>query len=165
MKCPKCSSTETRKFGSDRKGFARHQCRDCKRTFTEPHNKPLGGMYTQVSSAEEVLKLLVEGSPSTPLSGSLVSITEPVMGRPDPEERLCTSIVDRSNLSIRMGIRRFTRLTNAFSKKWENHWAAVSLWYCFCNFCRIHKSLRIMPAMAAGITPKVWSLGELLEAA
>ena len=49
------------------------------------------------------------------------------MGQPDPE-RICTSIVERSNLSLRMGIRRFTRLTNAFSKKWENHWAAVALW-------------------------------------
>jgi transposase-like protein/IS1 family transposase len=53
----------------------------------------------------------------------------PVMGRPDPE-RICTSIVERSNLSLRMGMRRFTRLTNAFSKKWENHWASVALWYC-----------------------------------
>lgn len=71
----------------------------------------------------------------------------PVMGRPDPE-RIRTSIVERSRLSLRMGIRRFTRFTNAFSKKWENHWAAVSLWYRFYNFCRVHKSLRITPAMA-----------------
>jgi IS1 family transposase/transposase-like protein len=88
----------------------------------------------------------------------------PVMGRPDPD-RICTSIVERSNLSLRMGQRRFTRLTNAFSKKWENHWAAVSLWYGFYNFCRIHKSLRVTPAMAAGITDHVWDVRELLEAA
>jgi IS1 family transposase len=87
----------------------------------------------------------------------------PVMGRPDPE-RICTSIVERSNLSLRMGLRRFTRLTNAFSKKWENHWAAVSLWYTFYNFCRVHKSLRMTPAMAAGITGRIWNLRELLEA-
>lgn len=55
------------------------------------------------------------------------------MGQPDPE-RICTSIVERSNLSIRMSVRRFTRLTNAFSKKWENHWAAVALWFGFYNF-------------------------------
>jgi len=88
----------------------------------------------------------------------------PVMGRPDPE-RICTSIVERSNLSARMGIRRLTRLTNAFSKKWENHWAAVALWYCWYNFGRIHKTLRMTPAMAAGIADHVWSVRELLEAA
>lgn len=86
------------------------------------------------------------------------------MGRPDPE-RICTSIVERSNLSIRMSVRRFTRLTNAFCKKFENHWAAVALWYTFYNFCRIHKSLRVTPAMAAGITSRAWTLRELLETA
>jgi IS1 family transposase len=85
----------------------------------------------------------------------------PVVGNPDPE-RICTSIVERSNLSIRMGTRRFTRLTNAFSKKWENHWAAVALWFGFYNFCRVHKSLRVTPAMQAGIADHVWELSELL---
>jgi IS1 family transposase len=88
----------------------------------------------------------------------------PVMGNPDPD-RICTSIVERSNLSLRMGLRRFTRLTNAFSKKWENHWAAVALWYCWYNFGRVHKSLRMTPAMAAGISDHIWSVRELLEAA
>jgi IS1 family transposase len=87
-----------------------------------------------------------------------------VMGRPDPS-RICTSIVERSNLSLRMGCRRLTRLTNAFSKKWENHWAAVALWFTFYNFCRIHKSLRVTPAMAAGIADHPWSVRELLVAA
>jgi IS1 family transposase len=87
----------------------------------------------------------------------------PIMGQPDPD-RICTSIVERSNLSIRMGTRRFTRLTNAFSKKWENHWAAVACWFAFYNFCRVHKSLRVTPAMAAGIANHVWSVRELLEA-
>lgn len=313
MTCQRCK-TACRKYGRDRKGFTRYQCRECKRTFTEPHAKPLGGMYTEVDRAEEVLKLLIEGcsistierftglhhgtilkilviagekcekvmarkirnvevrdveldelwsfigkkqkrvrpdddqnlgdcycfvaierhtklvlniamgkrdqattdvfieslrhatastsfqittdgfSPyksaiTTTLSdrcdyamlikvyrapsdgearyspAEVASVEEvPVMGRPDPE-RICTSIVERSNLSTRMGVRRFTRLTNAFSKKWENHWAAVSLWYAFYNFCRIHKSLRVTPAMAAGITSRVWTLRELLEAA
>jgi len=86
------------------------------------------------------------------------------MGRSDPE-RICTSIVERSNLSTRMSVRRFTRLTNAFSKKWENHWAAVAVWFAFYNFCRIHKSLRTTPAMAAGISTHVWNVRELLEAA
>ncbi|PYT25213.1 MAG: hypothetical protein DMG57_25950 [Acidobacteria bacterium] len=62
-----------------------------------------------------------------------------------------------------MGTRRFTRLTNAFSKKWENHWAAVSLWFAFYNFCRVHKSLRCTPAMEAKITDHIWAVRELLE--
>ena len=85
----------------------------------------------------------------------------PVMGQPDPD-RICTSHIERQNLSIRMGTRRFTRLTNAFSKKWENHWAAVACWFAFYNFCRIHKTLRVTPAMAAGIADHVWSVRELL---
>jgi len=88
----------------------------------------------------------------------------PVFGQPDPQ-RICTSIVERQNLSVRMGVRRFTRLTNAFSKKWENHWAAVACWFASYNFCRVHRSLRRTPAMEAGITDHVWSVRELLEAA
>ena len=88
--------------------------------------------------------------------------TVAVFGQPDPE-RICTSIVERSNLSTRMGLRRFTRLTNAFSKSFENHWAAVSCWFAFYNFCRVHKSLRVTPAMAAGIADHVWDVRELLE--
>jgi hypothetical protein len=85
----------------------------------------------------------------------------PVCGNPDPE-RICTSMVERSNLSLRMGVRRFTRLTNGFSKKFENHWAAVLLWYAYYNFCRIHKTLRVTPAMESGITDHVWTIAELL---
>jgi hypothetical protein len=88
----------------------------------------------------------------------------PVMGQPDPE-RICTSIVERSNLSLRMGLRRFTRLTNAFSKRFDNHWAPVILWYTWYNFGRVHKSLRVTPAMEAKITDRIWSVRELLEAA
>jgi transposase-like protein/IS1 family transposase len=61
----------------------------------------------------------------------------PIMGQPDPEG-ICTSIVERSNLSTRMSNRRFTRLTNAFSKRWENHWATVACWFAFYSFCRVH---------------------------
>jgi len=86
----------------------------------------------------------------------------PVAGNPDPD-RICTSIVERQNLSVRMGVRRFTRLTNGFSKKWENHWAAVALWFAFYNFCRVHKSLRTTPAMASGIADHVWSVRDLLK--
>lgn len=85
----------------------------------------------------------------------------PVCGNPDPK-RICTSIVERSSLSVRMGCRRFTRLTNGFSKKWENHWSAVTLWYTYYNSCRVHKSLRVTPAMEAGIADHVWSIDELM---
>jgi hypothetical protein len=63
-----------------------------------------------------------------------------------------------------MGFRRSTRLTNAFSKKSENHWAAVACWFAFYNFCRVDKSLRVTPAMAPGISDHIWSVRELLEA-
>jgi hypothetical protein len=75
------------------------------------------------------------------------------------------SFIERQNLTVRMGTRRFTRLTNAFSKKWENHWAAVALWFTFYNFCRVHRTLRVTPAMEAKITDHVWSVWELVEAA
>ena len=84
------------------------------------------------------------------------------IGQPDPK-RICTSHIERQNLSIRMGIRRFTRLTNGFSKKWENHWAAVCVWFAYYNFCRIHKTLRVTPAMKAKITDHVWELKELVS--
>ncbi len=91
--------------------------------------------------------------------------TVPVPQWGEPElNRICTSHVERQNLSIRMGMRRMTRLTNAFSKKWANLKAAYALWFAFYNFCRVHKTLRITPAMAAGITDHVWSVRELVEA-
>lgn len=85
----------------------------------------------------------------------------PVVGTPDPN-RICTSHVERHNLTIRMQIRRFTRLTNGFSKKFENHWAALALFIAHYNFCRIHSTIRVTPAMEAGITDHVWDLAELL---
>jgi transposase-like protein/IS1 family transposase len=85
----------------------------------------------------------------------------PVMGDPDPK-RICTSHIERQNLTMRMQIRRLTRLTNAFSKKWENHWAALCLHFAYYNFCRIHRTLRVTPAMEAGISDHPWELAELL---
>ena len=75
--------------------------------------------------------------------------------------RISTSHVERQNLTVRMTQRRFTRLTNAFSKKLENMKAALALYFTWYNFCRIHSTLRVTPAMAAGITTKVRSLKEL----
>jgi hypothetical protein len=85
----------------------------------------------------------------------------PVIGDPDPE-RICTSIVERQNLTMRMQIRRLTRLTNGFSRKWENLWAALCLHFAYYNFCRVHKTLRVTPAMQARITDRVWDIAELL---
>jgi IS1 family transposase len=84
-----------------------------------------------------------------------------INGRPDPKH-ISTSHVERQNLTMRMGMRRFTRLTNAFSKKVDNHFWAVALHYMHYNFCRIHKSLRVTPAMEAGIADHVWSVEELV---
>jgi hypothetical protein len=79
-------------------------------------------------------------------------------------ERICTSHIERQNLTMRMQIRRLTRLTNAFSKKLENLRAAVALHFAYYNFCRVHSSLRVTPAMEAGISDHVWTLTELLSA-
>jgi len=84
----------------------------------------------------------------------------PTSGRPDPKH-ISTSYVERQNLTMRMQMRRFTRLTNAFSKKIENHMAAIALHYMHYNFCRIHQSLRVTPAMAAGVTDHVWDVSEI----
>jgi len=84
-----------------------------------------------------------------------------VMGDPDPKH-VSTSYVERQNLTMRMSMRRFTRLTNAFSKKLENHGHAVALYFMYYNFVRIHKTLRVTPAMEAGLTDHVWSMEELV---
>lgn len=87
--------------------------------------------------------------------------TRVVTGDPDPKH-ISTSYVERQNLTMRMSMRRFTRLTNAFSKKLDNHLMAIALYFVFYNFCRIHKSLRVTPAMAAGITDRLWSLEDVV---
>jgi len=90
------------------------------------------------------------------------AIPTPIYGDPD-EERICTSHVERQNLTMRMCMRRLTRLTNGFSKKWENLRAALALHFAWYNFCRKHITLRgATPAMAAGLTNRVWTLADLL---
>jgi IS1 family transposase len=88
--------------------------------------------------------------------------TKIVEGDPDLAH-ISTSYVECSNLSIRMQNRRFTRLTNAFSKKLDNHIHALALYFAFYNFCRIHKTLKVTPAMAAGVSDKLWSLEDIAE--
>jgi IS1 family transposase len=87
--------------------------------------------------------------------------TKRIQGNPDPNH-ISTSYVERQNLTMRMGIRRFTRLTNAFSKKVENHAYQVALHFMHYNFCRVHSSLRVTPAMEAGIADHVWTIEEML---
>lgn len=85
-----------------------------------------------------------------------------INGNPDPKD-ISTSYVERQNLTMRMNMRRFTRLTNAFSKKAENLAHAVALHFMYYNFCRIHQTLRVTPAMEAGVTDHVWKIEEILN--
>jgi IS1 family transposase len=84
-----------------------------------------------------------------------------ITGKPDAKH-ISTSYVERQNLTMRMHVRRFTRLTNAFSKKLENHIAAISLHFMYYNFVRIHQTLRVTPAMAAGVTDKLWQVSDIV---
>jgi len=86
----------------------------------------------------------------------------PIEGKPDPKY-ISTSFSERSNLTIRMHTRRFTRLTNAFSKKVENHAHAVALHMMYYNFVRIHKTLKTTPAMAAGVTDRLWEISDMVN--
>lgn len=96
-------------------------------------------------------------SPATILSAQMEVIT----GTPNPKH-ISTSYVERQNLTMRMSMRRFTRLTNAFSKKVENHAAAVALYTMHYNFAPVHQTLRVTPAMQAGVADHVWSLDEIV---
>ena len=89
------------------------------------------------------------------------AIKQPIMGNPDPA-LINTSFVERQNLTMRMSMRRFTRLTNAFSKKFENHCHALALYFVFYNFCRVHKTLGATPAMAAGLVDRVLKMKDVV---
>ena len=115
------------------------------------------------ASHAEIVKWYTSVNPGSgryapPMVGG-TQITER-QGSPD-RSKICTSYVERNNLTIRCSVRRFTRLTNAFSRKLDNLKAAVSLWFAYYNFCRIHGSLKNTPGMQAGITDRVWDLREL----
>jgi IS1 family transposase len=109
-------------------------------------------MYGQVPEGPEV-----RYSPAVCIGYERTAVT----GQPDPKH-VSTSYMERSNLTVRMSVRRFTRLTNAFSKKLRNHAAAVALFTAHYNFCRIHQTLRVTPCMAASVTKTVWSITDLV---
>lgn len=88
--------------------------------------------------------------------------SEVVLGSPDPKH-IATSYVERQNLNMRMSMRRFTRLTNAFSKKFENHAHSVAIHFMYYNFVRIHQTTRLTPAMAAGVADKLWEIGDMVR--
>jgi IS1 family transposase len=107
------------------------------------------------------------GSPSQPdtrYSPGICIGTESVRVIGNPEEKhISTSYVERQNLTMRMSMRRFTRLTNAFSKKLENHEHMLAIYFLYYNFCRVHTTLRVTPAMEAGISNHVWTIEEMVE--
>ncbi|MGA2447041.1 MAG: IS1 family transposase [Polyangiaceae bacterium] len=120
-----------------------------------------GADYAQVTKS-------YEGEPMGPGRYSPPRVTgvtkTPIFGKP-VEEFVSTSYAERNNLNVRMGVRRYTRLTNAFSKKLENHGAATALHFAYYNFVRVHKTLRTSPAMAAGVSETLWDTNDLLDAA
>lgn len=122
------------------------------------------GTRIDFAQLEKVYKHTEQGGGERRYSPAEVIKAVPVIQWGNPAaERISTSHVERQNLTVRMSVRRLTRLTNAFSKKWENLKAALALHFAFYNFCRIHKTLRCTPAMEAGITSHVWELKELIN--
>jgi IS1 family transposase len=111
-----------------------------------------------------------EGEPSKDAArryspGWVVAVSKRKVAGSPREELISTSFVERSNLNVRMDSRRFTRLTNGYSKKLENHEAAVGLFVACYNFCRVHSTLKMTPAMALGVADHPWSIAELIDAA
>lgn len=92
----------------------------------------------------------------------LTKLVRSIVGNPNPKH-ISTSYIERQNLTMRMSMRRFTRLTNAFSKKVENHIAAISLHFMHYNFVRLHQTLRTTPAQAAGVTDRLWEISDIVR--
>jgi IS1 family transposase len=118
--------------------------------------------YGQITKTYAVTDLRKDAAHRYSPAAVVAVAREVVTGVP---AEISTSYVERSNLTIRMGCRRFTRLTNGFSKKLENHAAAIDLYVAHYNFCRVHESLRTTPAVALGVADRVWTIGDLLDAA
>ena len=103
-------------------------------------------------------------SPETRCSpATCIGIRTGILSGNPNRDHISTSFVERQNLNLRMGVRRFTRLTNAFSKKFENHCHMVAIYHAYYNFCRVHQTLRVTPAMEAALTDHVWTVTELVQ--
>lgn len=118
--------------------------------------------YAMLDKVYQTVKGIPEGkySPGTCVGAK----KKPMMGNPDLAH-VSTSYAERMNLNIRMGLRRFTRLTNAVSKKVENHFFALAIYFMYYNFARQHQTLRVSPAMAAGVTDKLWDAVDIIRMA
>jgi IS1 family transposase len=133
---------------------------------TDGHKAYLGAVEGAFGGDIDYAMLIKLYGPTTVAPGRyspadcIGAVKTPVEGRPD-EKHISTSYVERANLTMRMSMRRFTRLTNAFSKKLDNHMHALALYFAFYNFTRIHKTLKVSPAMAAGITDRLWSMEDI----
>lgn len=130
----------------------------------KPYLTAVDRMFGEEINHAQLVKIYgadVEGQKRYSPAQCIGTRTQTVVGDPDPRH-ISTSYVERSNLSIRMGTRRFTRLTNAFSKKVENHAAAVALFFMYYNFGRKHQTLGTTPAVKAGIADHVWSIEEIV---
>jgi hypothetical protein len=125
------------------------------------------GLTTALQSVHVQISVVVQferASPETRYSPAVCMGTKKAIMRGNPDyAHISTSYVERQNLTMRMSMRRFTRLTNAFSKKLENLEHAVALHYMHYNFCRIHQTLRVTPAMEAGVADHVWSIEEIIH--
>src|SRR5437867_790544 len=128
----------------------------------------LEGIFSQLAVEQDtagISKQIADLIDTRYSPGECIGTQTAVMnGNPDPRH-ISTSFVERQNLTMRMSMRRFTRLTNAFSKKIENHEAAIALHFMHYNFARLHQTLRVTPAMEAGIADHVWSFREIVALA
>ena len=130
------------------------------RTLQDSNKLLLSLLEQNVIAAKQQRETTARGTTYGPAQ-CLGSRCVPIIGNPYPKQ-ISTSFVERQNLAMRMSIRRFTRLTNAFSKKVENHMKSVALHFMYYNFVRIHQTLRVTPALAAGITEKVWEVEDMV---
>ena len=138
---------------------------DGHRPYLEAVESAFGGeidyaQLVKIYGGSQTKQEQIKYSPAECIGAKKVVVSGNPLGRD-----VSTSYIERQNLTMRMSMRRFTRLTNAFSKKIENHAHAIALHYMYYNFCRIHKSLRCTPAMAAGVTSKVWEIEDIIRIA
>jgi len=156
---------------------AYHFMHDLKGRLSHRVQLTTGGHYAYLTAVEDAFGCDIdfaqlakiygkapEGGPETRYSPAICMGTKRTVISGEPSHgHISTSYVERQNLTMRMSMRRFTRLTNAFSKKLENLEHAVALHYMHYNFCRIHQTLRLTPAMEAGIADHVWSIEEMMS--